>query len=253
MTETIDTRYLVGTVDLPNRGGRQVPRDEYFRALNYLELSALFHGPLTARQLAGWKSAPTGGLGIIAPAPLTHRKLPANNRWPASEGGDFRIGAQAPAGWQALVGAVAELQPAFVVFRSPPLFAASTANRETLKKFFTELATAEALGPSTRVWVPDGLWDARTALAIGDELGLAVALDPLIREPGTPAELYFELDVERPYWRVSGLGRSGPLSSDSLDELASLMEHHGRHATLVFESAARWADAKNLMKLLGES
>jgi hypothetical protein len=81
------------------------------------------------------------------------------------------------------------------------------------------------------------------------ELDVAVALDPLIRDPSSPAELFLELELERPYWRISGLGRQGPLSNERLEDLQEVIETHPG-STVVFESAERWKDAKKFAKLI---
>jgi hypothetical protein len=77
------------------------------------------------------------------------------------------------------------------------------------------------------------------------------AFDPLVRDPGQPPEVHYGLDVQALYLRVSGGGRSGPLRSERLDDLVSLLEaYEDIPATIAFESPARWADARNLKKTL---
>jgi len=245
--EEIDTR--IGTVDLPER----VERERYFRELTYLELSALHAGPLKPSLLAKWAEvAPKGTLGLVAPWVLTHRKAPkAEKLWNHDATvGDFRDSPLAREALATFAQAVEQLGAACAVFLSPPLFAASAANRDTLKKFFGEIATEEAVG-APRVWVPDGLWDLRTAITFAKELGVQCAFDPLVRDPGQPPEVHYGLDVEALYLRVSGGGRSGPLRSERMDDLVSLLEaYEDIPATIAFESPARWADARNLKKTL---
>lgn len=241
----------IGTVDLPDR----VDRERYFRELDFLELSALFAGPLKPSALAKWASvAPKGSIALVAPWVLTHRKPPkATSVWPHDATvGDFRDSAPGRAALAQYGAAIAQLGASHAVFRSPPLFAASAANRATLEKFFSEIATHDALGGAERVWIPDGLWDFRTAIAFAAELGVLCAFDPLVRDPGQPPEIHYDLDVSALYLRVTGLGRSGPLRSERLDDLAMLVEHYEEvPTTIAFESPARWADARNLKKTLG--
>jgi hypothetical protein len=102
-----------------------------------------------------------------------------------------------------------------------------------------------------RVWVPDGLWDLRTAIKLANELGILCSFDPLIREPGHPPEVFYDLGVRALYLRVAGLGRTGPLRAERLEDLVLLLEHYeGTPATIAFESPARWQDARNLRKTL---
>ncbi len=239
----------IGTVDIPDR----TERDRYFREFDYLELSALFAGPLKPSALAKWAEvAPKGALGLVAPSVLTHRKAPkATRSWPTdASAGDFRDSGPGRVALAELAAAVELLGAACVVFQSPPLFAASAANRDQLRKFFGEVATEEAVG-AHRVWVPDGLWDPRTAVTFATELGVTCSIDPMVRDPGTSPEVYYDLEVTSLYFRIAGLGRSGPIRSEHLDDLVMLIEHYEDvPVTIAFESPERWKDAKNLKKTL---
>ena len=245
--DAIDTR--IGTVDIPDR----TEREYYFKKLTYLELSALFAGPLKPGALAKWgQLAPPGSLGLVAPWVLTHRKAPPGAKlWDHDATvGDYRDSAPGRAALVTFKAAVEQLGAACAVFLSPPLFAASAANRATLATFFGEIATEEAVG-APRVWVPDGLWDLRTAIAFAKEIGVQCAFDPLVRDPGQPPEVHYDLDVQALYLRVTGGGRSGPIRSERMDDIVGLLEaYEDIPATIAFESPARWADARNLKKTL---
>jgi Protein of unknown function DUF72 len=240
----------IGTVDLPERPAR-VERERYFDELSYLELSALFAGPLKAAALTRWKdAAPPGTIGLVAPWVLTQRKPPRAERlWPSDPSvGDFRDSGSARAALSALHEVVTTVTACHAVFRSPPLFAPSTANRDQLRWFFGELATEAAVGAS-RVWIPDGLWVPRAAVAFATELGITCAIDPLVHDPTAPAEVYEDLDAPALYFRIAGLG--GPIRTEKLEDLAGLVEHYqGIELTIAFASASRWQDARNFKKLL---
>ena len=239
----------IGTVDIPER----MDRARYFRELDFLELSALFAGPLKPSVLAGWAEvAPRGSLALVAPFVLTHRKPPkAAKLWTHdATTGDFRDSAPGRVALAELRKAVDQLGASHVVFKSPSLFAASQANRDQLARFFGEVATEEAVG-APRVWIPDGLWDLRTAITFANELGVVCAFDPLVRDPGQPPEVHYDLDVSALYLRIAGLGRTGPLRSERQDDLLMLLEHYEDvPATIAFESHERWKDARNLKKSL---
>ena len=241
--------FLIGTVDIPDR----TERSRYFRDLSYLELSALFAGPLKPGSLAKWNDfAPAGSIGLVAPFVLTHRTPPKSAKlWEHDAStGDFRDSALGRAALVQLAEAVKAVHARHVIFKSPPLFAPSQANRDRLTKFFAEVATPEAVG-ATRVWVPDGLWETRTAVKLAAELGVVCAFDPLVRAPEMPPEIYYGLELEELYLRITGLGRSGPIRTEKLEDLLELlMEYAGRPTTIAFESPSRWADARNLKKLL---
>lgn len=242
----------IGTVDIPDR----TERERYFAELSYLELSALFAGPLKPGALAKWADvAPKGTVGLVAPWVFTHRRPPEATRLWRHDGtaGDFRDTAPARDALGPFRAAIDTLGAVHAVFRSPPLFAPSAANRDRLRAFFGELATEGAIGAS-RVWIPDGLWEPRAAAAFAAELGVLCALDPLVREPGQPPDLYYDLEVPALYLRISGLGRAGALRSEPLEDLAELVEHYeDRPITIAFESPSRWQDARNLKKLLGSA
>jgi uncharacterized protein YecE (DUF72 family) len=77
------------------------------------------------------------------------------------------------------------------------------------------------------------------------------AIDPLVYDPGQPAEVYEDLDAPALYFRVTGVGRSGPIRSEKLEDLAALLEHYANiELTVAFASPSRWQDARNFKKLL---
>src|SRR3954468_3754556 len=239
----------IGTVDIPER----VDRSRYFHDLSYLELSALFAAPLKAAALGKWQElAPPGALGLVAPWVLTHRKPPRSTRqWQHDASvGDFRDSAPGRSALVAFSTALRTLAASLAIFPSPPLFAPSTANRDQLRRFFSEVATREAVG-ADRVWIPDGLWEPRAAVGFARELDVICALDPLVRDPSQPAEVYEDLDAPALYFRIGGLGRSGPLRAEALEDLAALLEHYENiELTVAFASPSRWQDARNFKKLL---
>ena len=239
----------IGTVDIPER----IERSRYFAELPYLELSALHNGPLKAGILAKWhEAAPVGALGLVAPWVLTQRKPPKAERlWHHDATvGDFRDSALGRSALVAFREAVKTVSASRAIFPSPALFAPSTANRDQLKRFFGEVATEETVG-AARVWIPDGLWEARSAVRFATEIGVTCAIDPLVYDPNTPAEVYEDLEAASLYFRIVGLGRSGPIRSEKLEDLAALVEHYESiDLTVAFASPARWPDARNFKKLL---
>jgi uncharacterized protein YecE (DUF72 family) len=209
----------------------------------------LFAGPAKPSTLTKWaEAAPEGAIGLVAPFPLTHRKPPTGTKlWPHdATSGDFRGSGAAQDTLAPLREAASMLKAGKIVFRSADSFSPSATNRDALRKFFTEIATFDC----ERVWIPGGLWNVPTAVKMAGELGVTVAIDPLVREPGNPLEAFFDLEVSALYLRIEG-GRSGTLRSEALEDLAALIEAYADlPITIAFASPERWADARNLKKLL---
>lgn len=237
----------VGTVDLPARAGW----DRYFGELTYLELSGLFAAPVKTATLSRWRAAaPSRSLGLVAPWPITHRKPPAGPRgWSSdAQSGEFRDGPAAREALAALAAAAIRLEAAAVIFQSPPELSTSAATRDHLTHFFAELAPATAFGGAARVWIPGGLWEPEAALALAAQLGVLCAVDPFVTDPERPLPPL----PATTYLRPTGLGRSGILSADRLDELFELLE--GTEAAFVaFATGERLKDAHNLAKLVSNS
>lgn len=236
----------IGTVDIPTR----VERDRYFRELSYVELSVLFAGPQKAAMLAKLtESAPAGAVGLAAPFVLTHRKAPVSNKlWPHDASvGDFRDSELGRAALVELREAVKAVAASCVVFRSPDSFSPSAANREQLKRFFSEIATDMG---TDRVWLPGGLWEARSASKLAMEIGVTLAFDPLVRDPNSPPEIHYDLEATALYFRIE---RPGSISTERMEDLAALIEHYeDLPLKVAFASPERWNDARNLKKLLAE-
>ena len=236
----------IGTVDIPAR----VERERYFAELTDVELSVLFAGPAKPSVLAKWaESAPEQTIGLVAPFPLPHRKPPTGTKlWPHdATSGEFRDSPLGRATLEPLRAAAAELKAQSIVFRSPESFSPSAANRDQLKRFFGEVATFDV----PRVWIPGGLWNVRTAVKLAGELGVTCAFDPMVREPGEPPEIHYDLEADSLYLRIESAGRSGTIRPEKLDELADLvLSYEDRELTVVFASSERWSDARNFKKLL---
>ena len=227
----------------------RVERERYFAELDYVELSALFAGPQKPSSLAKWKAvAAPGSIGLVAPFPITHRRAPDHPKpWPHdATTGDYRDSPLARDAFSALTAAATELGASSIVFRSADDFSPSATNREQLARFF-----GEHVLDLERVWVPGGLWSVRTAAKVAAELGVALAVDPLVLDPATPEERYEDLDVPALYFRIENAGRTGLVRNEKLEDLAALVEHYeDLELTVAFASPERWQDARNFKKLL---
>ena len=116
------TTLRIGTVDLP----QGIDREQYFRELSYLELSAMFAGPVRGNIVAKWAQAtPPGASGLVAPFVLTHRQPPRSPQLWAHDinVGDLRDSGLGRIARGQLRQAIVKLASAFAIFKSPPLLA----------------------------------------------------------------------------------------------------------------------------------
>jgi uncharacterized protein YecE (DUF72 family) len=141
-----------------------------------------------------------------------------------------------------------------VVFRTAPGFTPSATNRDRLRAFFAEVATAEAFGGAARVWEPQGLWEPPVAAKLAGENGLIYAGDPLTGDPlnELPPTFWAELPGNAAYFRLSGLGRGQrripELELEALAEIAGIYDR----IWVVFPALDGYADAVRFRALLGD-
>lgn len=236
----------IGTADLPPRTGIE----HYFKALSTVEISALAFAPMKPATLVKWKATvPPRSIGLHAPWVITHRKNPSGNteRKADAGSGEFRDSPVVQEALNELASSAEAIDAWSVIFPSPPLFSPSQANRDRLRTFFNEIATAERFAGRTRVWLPDALWEPVAAVRFASELGVLCAVDPLVKDLAYRPGVFSELDTDHAYLRVLGLGRTGPLRQDNQDELAGIAGSY-KSATVIFATAERWKDAKNFKR-----
>jgi len=228
-------RVAVGCAELPPG----MSRAAYFKKLTLLEMRLPGDSAPAARVAERWAAelGDRGQLSLVAP------------RWMAA---CHRPEARSPAEIDAAVADLAatatRARAAAVVFATPPDLSPSTAHRDALRRFFTDVASSERFAGAARIWQPDGLWRPIVAAAFAAELGVAAAVDPLAPDPleeGLP-----DAPDGVAYARVTGLGRPGrPLGVDDLSQLLEWAEPSER-AFLVFATTARYRDARALARAL---
>jgi uncharacterized protein YecE (DUF72 family) len=157
---------IVGCAGLPHGVGW--PR--YFLRLPYLETAALLHGPVRPSVLRRWHEAARHerAFGVVAPAIITHtppKKGYGPKGWLIppdrfAEAGHFKDSALVEHGLVELTQALTTLDAGAAVFRTPPEFSPSLSNRDAMRRFFGERATAERFGGRARVWVPSACGSA---------------------------------------------------------------------------------------------
>ncbi len=240
---------IVGCAGLPR--GLGWPR--YFQRLPYLELGALLAGPVRSTVLRRWRAAAphSGAFGVVAPAIITHTPGPRGfgpRGWPVPAGrphevGGFRSSPPIAEAVTAHTHALDLLAAAAAIYRTPPDFSPSASNREAMRRFFTEVMPASAVGDRVRVWQPSGLWEPPAAHAFARELGILCALDPLGADPTNEHTAWWsELEGDDAYFSVSGLGRGRRTPPDQLEELAEIATRFQR-AWVVFATSEPLPDA----------
>jgi uncharacterized protein YecE (DUF72 family) len=240
---------IVGCAGLPR--GLGWPR--YFLRLPYLELGALLAGPVRSTVLRRWRAvAPSkGAFGVVAPSVITHTPGPrgfGSRGWPVPPGrshevGAFRATEPVATGHAAHLHALELLDASAAVYRTPPDFSPSAANREAMRRFFSEVMTTEAAGARLRVWHPSGLWEPPVAHAFARELGILCALDPLGADPTNEHTAWWDsLEGDDAYFSIAGLGRGRRTPPDRLEELAAIAARFQR-AWVVFATSEPFPDA----------
>jgi uncharacterized protein YecE (DUF72 family) len=250
---------IVGCAGLPR--GLGWPR--YFQRLPYLELGALLAGPVRSTVLRRWRAAAPskGAFGVVAPSLITHTPGPRGfgpRGWPVPAGrpndvGGFRATEPVASAHAAHLVALELLDAAAAVYRTPPDFSPSTANREAMRRFFSEVMTPEVAGGRLRVWHPSGLWEPPVAHAFAQELGVLCALDPLGADPTNDhAAWWAELSGDDAYFSIGGLGRGRRTPPDRLEELAEIASRFHR-AWVVFATSEPFPDAIRFSGLVSDT
>lgn len=235
-------KHLVGCAELPPG----MSRAKYFEKLDLLEIGAFSNrragsSQPTRKAVRGWreKSPDTARFSVLAHAELTGAKA-----FPVDEPGRETAASLADS-CQILAAEAA-------VFRSPASFSPSAQNRERMKTFFTEVATAEAFGDTVRVWEPGGLWEPPGIAEIAEHCGVLVAIDPLGHDPLDERTNFVieQLAKGQAYLRVTGIGHSRRrFDSYRLEMLAEMLTDLERSWTL-FAHPGMYPDALAMQREL---
>lgn len=250
-------RVRIGCAGLPD--GLRWAR--YWEKLDYIERDTTFVDLPKLAAARRWREAsPQGvGTGLIAWQGITHEPGPrgyAHMNTPLSaaqlqQAGGLRDTEVVRQGLERFR-AIAEATGAeVVVFRTGASFTPSQTNRDRMRRFFGELATADTFGETRRVWEPQGLWEPETAVALAEELGLILACDPLSNDPiGHDPGFFHQLPSEDAYFRLTGMGNKRKRFPDyELDGLLDLAEQYQR-CWFVFANVGGFKDASALRKAL---
>jgi uncharacterized protein YecE (DUF72 family) len=146
------------------------------------------------------------------------------------------------AAWHEVRGGYDALAAEALIFSTRPSFSPSTANRESMKRFFGEVVGDR--GGRTLGWEPRGTWEPGQAARLCQELDLLHAYDPLLPEDDLRLP-----PTENAYFRLHGLGlQRNRLSDERLAELAERVAEHPR-AWVIFANLERFRDAQRFQAL----
>ena len=123
-----------------------------------------------------------------------------------------------------------------------------------MRKYFGEIASAEAFGTTARVWEPAGLWEPAGITKIADELHLSVAIDPLAQDPLEAYQSFVADQMSRgsAYLRIHGMGISRRrFEPYQLEMLAEMLLDIDR-AWVVFAHPGKYPDALAMARAIAE-
>ncbi len=193
-------QHQVGCAELPPG----MSRSKYFEKLGLLEIGTFSNRKAgtskpSRKVVRGWreKSPETAQFSVLA-----HSELTGTKAFPIDDAG-IEIA-------NSLADSCEILAAETVVFRTPASFSPSSQNRERMKAFFADVATAEKFGSTARVWEPSGLWEHKGISEMAEHCGLLVAVDPLAQDPlDENTDFVIEqLAKGQAYLRISGIGHN---------------------------------------------
>jgi uncharacterized protein YecE (DUF72 family) len=231
--------HQVGCAELPpgmNRG-------KYFEKLKLLEVATFATSSPSRKAVRGWreKSPADARFSLLASSELVGAKsFPVDDR-----AGELTA---------RLVDACQILEAEAVVFRTPAEFSPSSANQDRMRRYFGEIASADAFGDTRRVWEAGGLWEPEGISKIAEELDLCVAIDPIAQDPLEEYQGFVAEQMARgpAYLRIHGLGisrrRFEPYQLEMLAEMLQDLER----SWVIFAHPGKYPDALAMSRALAE-
>lgn len=183
--------------------GFPIARSRYFAVLPAVEITSSFDRPPKPVTARAWRaSAPEGfEFSLLAWKLITHpeslitfdgalRKMPPRRR---AFCGNFKPTPEVQGAWEATEQAAGELRARFIVFETPRTFVAEANHLRDMYAFFKAVRRKGA----ALVWRPRARWEAGMLQRVCGDLGLTLAVDPLLVDK-TPGPIqYFRLEPPR--------------------------------------------------------
>ena len=242
------TQLYIGCSDLPHE------RRVFYQNATAIEYRVGLFSPPKARVLKEWANAaaeaksPMKSIWVAWQA-FTHRPgdirkgfgaklLPGES---ASNFGYFMKTAENMRLWNHIKEQAQNVGASRILLETPANFTPSQVNRRAMEVFAKEWAQ---LDEGTRlIWHPAGFWEREDAAQVAKDLGMILAIDPLVDERETlpdGSEAYFQM-----------LGRHGLMDNYSDDDLELILDAtaHYDSASVIFRTCDSLGDAKRLIKL----
>lgn len=230
-------------------------RSRYFERLRYLEVAATFQEPPKLAVVRKWtEDLPVGArFGVVAWQLITHtagRRGHVGLRSATTtlspeqlaRAGHFHDAPVVRDAWARTAAVADALDAEVIVFRTPADFTPSAANRDAMRRFFTDDAVAPWRARAALVWEAEGLWTTAAMRQVADELDLVVATDPLGDDPtGADADL---APQPRGYFRVRALGSGRRRLDDGRLELLADRCAERERSWVVFATPDAYRDAQ---------
>ena len=242
------TELFCGCSDLPH------DRKAFYKNASAIEYRVGLFSPPKARVLKDWAAAaaesPNNMRAIwVAWQAFTHRPadikkgfglklLPGES---AANLGHFLKTPENIRVWTRIKEQAINVGASRILLETSANFTPSDANKRALEAFVKDWA--ELPENMRLIWHPAGFWERAESAEIAQNLGMILAIDPLVDEREDlpeSAEAYFQM-----------LGRHGLLDSYSDDDLERILDMAARYddVTVVFRTCDSLGDAKRLLKL----
>ena len=241
------TELFCGCSDIPH------DRHKFYQIATAIEHRVGLFSPPKARVLKSWAEDAAQAKNPmrtiwVAWQAFTHRPgdirkgfglklLPGES---AANLGHFQNTAENKRVWERIKEQAANVGASRILLETSANFTPSDANKHAMTVFANEWA--EVPENMRLIWHPAGFWERDEAAQIAHDLGIILAIDPLVDDrenlPDDP-EIYFQM-----------LGRHGLLDSYSDDDLACILNAaaHYDDVTVVFRTRDSLGDAKRLLK-----
>ncbi|MCB9533818.1 MAG: DUF72 domain-containing protein [Myxococcales bacterium] len=177
----------------------------------------------------------------IAVEPLDEKR-PAPLELSRKEVGLFRPTAANAQLWAEVVAQANACSARGVLLRSPPAFTPSATNLDNLRRFRAEIIGETCL---ELVWEPRGIWQREELLALGEELGFTIAIDPHL-----DARLPDAIDGPAYYTVTAPPGRLR-FSEDDLYDLTEFCAAHEGEVRVMFRGPDRETNARAFARAAG--
>ena len=217
----------------------------YHETFGCVEITDTFFEPVRESTARRWAGAAPGDFHFVLTAWRWLTLEPLDERGEAPLGrsrgefGLFRPTDANRAAWDVVSASAVALGAAALLFKTPPTFTPTDANRTNLQTFVGDIVGSR---PWNGVWEARGIWQPGEAAAIGDEVGLTVVVDPF-------AEARFPEPRAGAYYAVTGPHARSRFVEEDLLDLHDFLQGHEGTVHVVFRGDSRVRNAAALARI----